>query len=260
MLHKARTAVVAALAAGALSLTACGGGTDTEESGLALVNDGTLTVCSNVPFEPFEYVVDGEFTGFDVELTREIASGMGLEHEMQNVGFDGLQSGTVLAARQCDMIAAAMTVTDERAEKLAFSDPYYDSLQSILAPAGSSITSMADLDGKKVGVQQGTTGESYARDNAPEGAEIMSFQTDAELFQSLQAGGIDLVLQDLPVNQDHTEDGKYAVTATFETGEVYAFAMKKDGSADLAAQVNEQLANLRENGKYQELYDKYFTE
>ena len=259
MLHKARTAVVAVLAAGALSLTACGGGTE-EESGLAMVNDGSLTVCSNVPFEPFEYVVDGEYTGFDIDLTREIAKGMGLEYQVQNVGFDGLQSGTVLAARQCDMIAAAMTVTDERADKLAFSDPYYDSLQSILVKSDSGIASLEDLAGKKVGVQQGTTGESYARDNAPADAEVMSFQTDAELFQSLQAGGVDAVLQDLPVNQDHTEDGKFTVAATFETGEVYAFAMKKSGSEELAEQVNTQLAELRENGKYQELYDKYFTE
>ena len=259
MLHKARTAVVAVLAAGALSLTACGGGTE-EESGLAMVNDGSLTVCSNVPFEPFEYVVDGEYTGFDIDLTREIAKGMGLEYQVQNVGFDGLQSGTVLAARQCDMIAAAMTVTDERADKLAFSDPYYDSLQSILVKSDSGIASLEDLAGKKVGVQQGTTGESYARDNVPADAEVMSFQTDAELFQSLQAGGVDAVLQDLPVNQDHTEDGKFTVAATFETGEVYAFAMKKSGSEELAEQVNAQLAELRENGKYQELYDKYFTE
>ena len=259
MQHKARTAVVAVLAAGALSLTACGGGTE-EESGLAMVNDGSLTVCSNVPFEPFEYVVDGEYTGFDIDLTREIATGMGLEYQVQNVGFDGLQSGTVLAARQCDMIAAAMTVTDERADKLAFSDPYYDSLQSLLVKADSGIATLEDLAGKKVGVQQGTTGESYARDNAPADAEVMSFQTDAELFQSLQAGGVDAVLQDLPVNQDHTEDGKFTVAATFETGEVYAFAMKKSGSEELAKQVNTQLAELRENGKYQELYDKYFTE
>ena len=259
MLHKARTAAVAVLAAGALSLTACGGGTE-EETGLALVNDGSLTVCSNIPFEPFEYVVDGEYTGFDIDLSREIATGMGLDYEVQNVGFDGLQSGTVLAARQCDMIAAAMTVTDERADKLAFSDPYYDSLQSLLVKADSGIASLADLAGKKVGVQQGTTGESYARDNAPDDAEVMSFQTDAELFQSLQAGGVDAVLQDLPVNQDHTEDGKFTVAATFETGEVYAFAMKKSGSEELAAQINEQLANLKDNGKYQELYDKYFTE
>ncbi|KAD4060230.1 transporter substrate-binding domain-containing protein [Arthrobacter yangruifuii] len=258
MPHKTRTTIAALLAISALSLTACGGGSDTEESGLAMVNEGTLTVCSNVPFKPFEYEVDGEFTGFDIELTREIAKGMGLEHEVQNVGFDGLQSGTVLAARQCDLIAAAMSITDERAEKLAFSDPYYDSPQTLLVPADSSIASLDDLAGKKVGVQQGTTGESYTRDNAAD-AEIMSFQTDAELFQALQAGNIDAVIQDEAVNIDHTEDGKFKISGTFATGESYGFAMKKEGSEELVTAVNEQLAALRENGKYQELHDQFFT-
>ncbi|MCC9203911.1 basic amino acid ABC transporter substrate-binding protein [Arthrobacter sp. zg-Y769] len=258
MPYKARTITAALLAAGALSLTACGGGSEADESGLSTVNEGSLTVCSNVPFKPFEYVVDGEYTGFDIELTREIAKGMGLEHEVQNVGFDGLQSGTVLAARQCDVIAAAMSITDERAEKLAFSDPYYDSPQTLLVPADSTVSSLADLSGKKVGIQQGTTGETYARENAA-GAEIMSFQTDAELFQALQAGNIDAVLQDHAVNMDHTEDGKYRISATFETGESYGFAMKKEGSEELVAKVNEQLAALQENGKYQELHDRFFT-
>ncbi|MDM7990120.1 basic amino acid ABC transporter substrate-binding protein [Arthrobacter sp. zg-Y877] len=258
MPHKVRTTVAALLAVGALALTACGDSTSADESGLATVNEGSLTVCSNVPFKPFEYVVDGEYTGFDIELTREIAKGMGLEHEIQNVGFDGLQSGTVLAARQCDLIAAAMSITEERADKLAFSDPYYDSPQTLLVPADSPVASLADLKGKKIGVQQGTTGETYARENAGD-AEIMSFQTDAELFQAIQAGNIDAVLQDHAVNLDHTEDGKFRISATFETGESYGFAMKKDGSEDLVAKVNEQLAALRENGKYQELHDRFFT-
>ncbi|MFZ3453600.1 basic amino acid ABC transporter substrate-binding protein [Arthrobacter sp. 7Tela_A1] len=261
MHHKARNAVAAVLAVGALSLAACGSGSGSaEDSGLGLVKDGTLTVCSNVPFQPFEYVNDnGEYTGFDMDLTREIATGMDLEWQVQNVSFDGLQSGTVLAAGQCDVIAAAMSVTPEREDKMAFSEPYYDSLQSLLVPADSSVESLEDLAGKKVGVQQGTTGEAYARENAGD-AEVVSFQTDAELFPALQAGAIDAVLQDLPVNLDHTDGGAFTISATYETDEVYGFAMKKDGSADLVAAVNAELAELRSNGKYQELYDKYFTE
>ncbi len=261
MHHKARKAVAAVLAVGALSLAACGSGSDSaEDSGLGLVNDGTLTVCSNVPFQPFEYVDDnGEYTGFDMDLTREIAAGMDLDWEMQNVSFDGLQSGTVLAAGQCDVIAAAMSVTPEREAKMTFSEPYYDSLQSLLVPADSSVKSLEDLAGKKIGVQQGTTGESYARENAGD-AEVVSFQTDAELFPALQAGAIDAVLQDLPVNLDHTDGGAFTISATYETDEVYGFAMKKDGSEELVSEVNAKLAELRENGRYQEIYDKYFTE
>ncbi len=264
MLNKARTALAAVLALGALTATACsggGGGTAETESGIPLVNEGALTVCSNVPFQPFEYVGDdGEYTGFDMDLTREIATGMGLELEVQNASFDGLQSGTVLAANQCDLIAAAMTITPERENNLAFSDPYYDSLQSLLVSADSTAKSLEDMAGKKIGIQQGTTGETYARDNAPADTEVIAYQTDAELFQALQAGNIDAVLQDLPVNLGHTDGDDFTIAATYATGESYGLAMKKDGSEKLVEEVNKQLADMRENGKYTELYNKYFTE
>ncbi|MBP3035152.1 basic amino acid ABC transporter substrate-binding protein [Arthrobacter sp. zg-ZUI100] len=262
MLHKARTALAAILALGALTTTACsGGGTAQTASGIPLVNEGSLTVCSNVPFEPFEYVGDdGEYTGFDMDLSREIAAGMGLELEVQNASFDGLQSGTVLAANQCDMIAAAVTITPEREKNMAFSDPYYDSLQSLLVPADSAAKSLEDMAGKKIGIQQGTTGETYARDNAPADAEVIAYQTDAELFQALQAGNIDAVLQDLPVNLAHTDGDAFTIAAKYATGESYGLAMRKAGSEDLVKEVNSQLSTMRENGKYTEIYDKYFTE
>ena len=263
MLHKTRTALAAVLAIGALTATACSGGSGTAEteSGIPLVNDGALTVCSNVPFVPFEYVGDdGEYTGFDMDLSREVAAGMGLELEVQNASFDGLQSGTVLAANQCDVIAAAMTITPEREKNLAFSDPYYDSLQSLLVSSDSKAKSLEDMAGKKIGIQQGTTGETYARDNAPADAEVISYQTDAELFQALQAGNIEGILQDLPVNLGHTDDEAFTIAATYATGESYGLAAKKDGSEELIKEINTQLAEMRSNGKYQEIYDRYFTE
>ncbi|UPO75941.1 basic amino acid ABC transporter substrate-binding protein [Arthrobacter sp. Helios] len=261
MLYKARSSVLAAAALSALVLSACGGGSDdsASDSGLNLVSEGTLTVCSDIPYPPFEYEENGEYVGFDMDLIKEIASGMGLETSIQDVGFDGLQGGTVLAAGQCDVGASAMTITEERQKNLAFSDPYYDSLQSILVPEGSDISSIEDLAGKNVGVQQGTTGEAYARENAPD-AEIISYPSDAELFPALQSGRVDAVLQDLPVNLGHTQEGAFTIAAKFETDESYGFAMKKQGSEALVTAINEQLDALRENGKYQEIYDKYFTE
>ncbi|MCC3265565.1 basic amino acid ABC transporter substrate-binding protein [Arthrobacter gengyunqii] len=263
MLHKTRTALAAILAVGALTTTACSGGSGSAEteSGIPIVNDGALTVCSNVPFEPFEYVgEDGEYTGFDMDLSREIAAGMGLELEVQNASFDGLQSGTVLAANQCDLIAAAMTITPEREANLAFSDPYYDSLQSLLVPADSPAKSLEDMSGKRIGIQQGTTGETYARDNAPSDTEVIAYQTDADLFQALQAGNIDGVFQDLPVNLKHADDKNFSLAGTYSTGESYGLAAKKDGSEKLITEINAQLAEMHSNGKYQEIYDKYFTE
>lgn len=263
MLRNARTAALALMAVGALSLTACGGGSDDEAgasgSGYDLVADGALTVCSDIPYVPFEYEENGEYTGFDMDLIREIATGMDLKLEVQDVGFDGLQSGTVLAAKQCDLGASAITITDERKEKLGFSDPYYDSLQSLLVPADSDAKSLEDLAGKKLGVQQGTTGEAYARENAGSDVEIVSFPSDAELFPAIQSGNVDAVLQDLPVNLGHTDDGAFTIAEKFETDESYGFAMDKDNT-ELISAVNEQLTELRDNGKYQEIYDKYFTE
>jgi len=258
--------ILAVLAAGALSLTACGSGSSTDGSSpaagneLGLITPGTLTVCSDVPYPPFEFEKGGEYTGFDMDLIREIATGLGLKTDIKDVGFDGLQSGASLAAGQCDLGASAITITDARKKNIGLSDPYYDSLQSLLVPAGSPIKTKADLAGKKVGVQQGTTGEAYARENLPKDAQILAYPSDAELFPALQSKGVDAVLQDYPVNLGHTEGGKFDIVEKYETDEHYGFAVKKNGGEELLKAVNSQLAELKDNGKYKEIYDKYFTE
>lgn len=268
----ARTAkTLAVLAAGALALSACGDGGSTGAgaspeaspgggSDLALITPGTLTVCSDIPYPPFEFEEGGEYTGFDMDIIREVAGGLGLDVAIKDVGFDGLQSGASLAAGQCDIGASAMTITEAREENIDFSEPYYDSLQSLLVPKDSEVKALADLAGKRVGVQQGTTGEAYAREHLPKDTEILAYPSDAELFPALQSGGVDAVLQDLPVNLGHTQDGAYTVVEKYETDEQYGFAVKEEGSEELLKAVNAQLAELRDSGKYQEIYDKYFTE
>lgn len=269
MLSK-KNAMLAALAAGTLALSACGGGSDDadtgtgsgseEASGLDLVSEGSLTVCSDIPYPPFEFEENGEYTGFDIDLMKEIAAGMDLELAIQDVGFDGLQSGAVFLANQCDLGASAITITEERQENLTFSDPYYDSLQSLLVPEGSDVASIDDLAGKRVGVQQGTTGETYTRENVPADTEVIAFPSDAEMYASIQAGGVDALLQDLPVNIGHTEEGAFTIAEQYETDEQYGFAMAKEGTEELVAAVNEQLTSLRDSGRYQEIYDTYFAE
>lgn len=256
---------LALLAASTLALTACGGSSDDsggggDDAGLGLIQSGTLTVCSDIPYPPFEFEKDGEYTGFDMDLMTEIASGLDLELEIKDVGFEGLQSGSALAAGTCDIGASAMTITEEREKNLDFSEPYYDSLQSLLVPKDSDITSIEDLAGKTVGVQQGTTGQKYAQDNVPEDAEIKAYPSDAELFPALQSGGVDAVLQDLPVNILHTEEGAFTIVEEYDTDEQYGFAVKEEGSEELLKAVDKELASLRDSGKYQEIYDKYFTE
>ncbi|WP_026535778.1 basic amino acid ABC transporter substrate-binding protein [Arthrobacter sp. H14] len=256
------------IAASTLALTACGGGGDdagsTEGGGggseLALTQPGTLTVCSDIPYPPFEFEVGGEYTGFDMELIGKIATGLDLKIAIKDVGFEGLQSGAALAAGTCDIGASAMTITEDREENLDFSEPYYDSLQSLLVPEGSDIKSIEDLADKSVGVQQGTTGQNYAEENVPGSAEVRSYPSDAELFPALKSGGIDAVLQDLPVNLRHTEEGAFTIVEEFDTNEKYGFAVQEEGSEALMEGVNKELAELRDNGTYQKIYDKYFTE
>ncbi|MBC2934422.1 ABC transporter substrate-binding protein [Nocardioides sp. zg-1228] len=267
-LHRSLT-LVPALAL-ALTLSACGddagddstdAGNDTSsESSLDTVSSGTLTVCSDVPYPPFEDfddTSDSGFKGFDIDIVQEIADGLDLELAVKDSSFDALQSGQALNAAQCDLAASAMTITDERKAALDFSDGYYDSQQSLLVADDSDIASIDDLDGVKIGVQQGTTGKAYAEENAS-GAEIVSFPSDAEMFQAIKAGQVEALLQDLPVNINHQESGGFKVVETYSTEESYGLAMKK-GNTALVDAVNEQLGEMRDDGTYDEIYNTYFA-
>ncbi len=150
-----------------------------------------------------------------------------------------------------------MTITPDRKQNLDFSDGYYDSKQSLLVPTGSSIKSIDDLSGKKVGVQQGTTGKTYAEENA-KGAEIVSFPSDAEMYQAIKAGQVDALLQDLPVNLNHQQDGGFTIVQTYSTNEEYGLAIKK-GNTALVDDVNAQLKKMHDDGTYDEIYNKYFA-
>lgn len=265
-----KTRMMRTLAGGAaltlgLTLSACGSddtddtanGSDT--ASLPTVTEGTLTVCSDVPYPPFEDFDEGSdlgFKGFDVDIVQEIADGLELDLVIQDSEFDPLQSGQTLNAGQCDLAASAMTITEEREENIDFTDPYYESKQSLLVPSGSDIASIEDLAGKKVGVQRGTTGKSYTEENAPEGVEIVTFPSDAEMWSAIQAGNVDALLQDLPVNVEHTRDADFEIVEEYETDESYGLALKE--GSELTDAVNEQLSEMRDSGRYDEIYDSYF--
>ena len=250
---------VATLAA--LALSSCGSDDSGKTStGANVIKEGTLTVCSDVPYPPFEDFdksSDLGFKGFDVDIVNEIAERLDLKLSYQDSSFDALQSGQALNAGQCDLAASAMTITDDRKKNLDFSEGYYDSKQSLLVPADSDIAGIDDLDGVKVGVQQGTTGKAYAEENAS-GADIVSFPSDAEMFQAIKAGQVEALLQDLPVNINHQDQGGFSVVETYSTDESYGLAMKK-GNTALVDAVNEQLTEMRDDGTYDEIYNTYFA-
>ena len=252
---------LAVLAALSVTAAACGSSdSGTTKTGADLVQAGTLTVCSDVPYPPFEDFDKSSptgFTGFDVDIVSELAKRMNLKLAIKDEGFDGLQSGLTLNSGTCDLVASAMTITPDREKNLDFSDGYYDSEQSLLVPTGSDIQSIGDLSGKKVGVQQGTTGKSYAEENAT-GADIVSFPSDAEMYSAIKAGQVDALLQDLPVNLDHTKDGQFEVVEKYSTDEEYGLAIKQ-GNTQLVKDVDAALQKMHEDGTYDEIYNKYFA-
>lgn len=262
---------LALVATATLALAGCatGAGDNGSEGGetaageeYGLVEAGTLTVCSDIPYAPFEFEGGDNgtgYTGFDIDLLDAIAKKLDLKLSVQDVGFEALQSGTTLASGTCDIGASAMTITEERKANIDFSDPYYESLQSLLVRTDSGIESIDDLEGKNVGVQQGTTGEAYANENA-EGAEIVQYPSDGELWPAMQSGLIDAILQDQPVNIEHEKaDNAYKIVEEYETGESYGFAFAKGEKDALLEAVNGALAELQDSGDYQTIYDTYFA-
>jgi len=255
----ASAAVLAALAGGGLS--ACGTDAAAEPAPLKpeLVKAGHLVVCTSLPYEPFEFKRKGEIVGFDIDLAGEIAKKLGVASTVVNTDFDEIQSGAPLNEGKCDVAVAGMTITGERARVLDFSSPYFDAAQAMVVPRGSSLTSLDALSGKKVGVQAGTTGELYVRDNAPEGTEVVTFEDASRIDAALKAGDVDAGVYDNTVVGDVVaRNPGFEVTAEFNTGEQYGMAVKKNGSVDLLRTINDQLAELVADGRYDAIYAKWF--
>jgi polar amino acid transport system substrate-binding protein len=194
-----------------------------------------------------------------MDLMRAIATNIGdLGLEVTVQPFDGIWLAP--KAKTCDIVASAMTITEERAANALFTDPYFDADQSLLVRTedAATITSLEALAGKKLAVQTGTTGETYANDNAKD-VTIQSFDEPAAMFLALEGGQVDAILQDLPVNAERALKGEDTkLTATFPTGEQYGFAVAQDNTA-LADAVNGALAAVKEAGEYDSIYGKYFA-
>jgi polar amino acid transport system substrate-binding protein len=260
MNRRALTAVFAVSTLG-LALTACA--TDTEktttESGVQVVNSGKLTVCTHLPYEPFQYNQGGEIVGFDVDLMDLAADDLGLEQEIVNTPFETIETGQAMATGKCDIAAAGMTITEERDQVIDFSDPYFEATQALLVKKGAGYDSLESLDGKTLGVQVATTGEQYANDNAPDGVEIKVFEDLALLLEAVKSGSIDAAINDNTVLVDYADKNPDTeMTAEFETGEQYGFGVAQGEDADLLDAVNKAFADAHEDGTYDKLFEKYF--
>lgn len=259
------------LAAAALAISACGGDDDdaddttaADDGDIELIQEGKLTVCTHLPYEPFQFQDEsGEVVGFDVDLLDLLAEDLGVEQEVLNVGeWEQVTSGAVFAADRCDIGMGAMTITEERAQALHISDPYFDATQALIAQTGSGIQGLEDLEGELVGVQTGTTGQDYGEEHAEEfGYTTQNFEDLALQLNALKAGQIAAAINDnVPILAFVEQNPDTEMVTEFDTGEEYGFPAKKDdpNAERLIARLNELLAQAFDDGTYEEIYEKWF--
>lgn len=243
----------------ALALSACGdddgdNGAVVDE-GLGLIEDGKLRVGSDINFAPFEFVEDGVEKGFDIELMDEIAKRLGVEAEYVNTSFDTIF--TQLAGGEFDVIISAITITDERDETIDFSSPYFAANQALVVPKDSDITGVADLDGKDVGTQAGTTGLDYAKENFT-GARVVEFPDAPAGFTAMAAGQLDAMFIDLPVAAEQVEgNADFMLAEEVDTNELYGIGLQEGNSA-LQEAINTHIADMITDGTYAAIYAKWF--
>ena len=255
------TALLAALAVLAMAVFAagCGGGSDTGTGAGGGGGGEKLTVGSDVPYPPFEEFgkTKTEFKGFDVELVEAIAKKIGRTPEFQDTSFDTIFRD--LAQGKFEMVASATTITKEREESVDFTNPYYlPSAQSIVVTKGTTgIETEKDLEGKIVGVQQGTTGEEYVEEEI-DTKELRTYPQGPDTFPALKAGTIDAVVIDRPVAEKAVEhDSDLEIAGGIETEEQYGFVVQQ-GDEELLDELNEGLTEVIDSGEYKTIYRKWF--
>lgn len=223
-------------------------------------NAETLRVGTEATYAPFEFAAeDGSLTGFDVELIRAVGKEMGFDVEVINMPFDGLIPAIMTS--QIDAIIAAMSITEERAKRVAFSDPYYTSGLSvlILESNASKYQKVNDIKGQSLCAQIGSTGAFTAEKLSP--GKVKAFNTEPEAFMELKAKGCEGVVNDRPINlyflaQSNASEGVTEINEIL-TAEKYGIAVNKKNT-ELLSKLNEGLKKVRENGTYDKIYQKWF--
>lgn len=265
-----------AVAAMAVSMAACGSNdagssTDQQAANSAAeetsapeeeadqAEGGTLIMATNAAFPPYEYVDGDEIVGIDAEIAQAIAEDLGMTLQIDDMDFDSIV--TAVQTGKADMGVAGMTVTEDRLKNVNFSDSYATGVQVIIVPEDSDIASPDDLEGKLIGVQQGTTGHIYCADTPENGGfgeeNVMAYPNGASAVEALKTGKVDcVVIDNEPAKAFVAANEGLKILDTEFVTEDYAIAISKD-NPELLEQVNASLAKLKEDGTLQGIIDKY---
>jgi ABC-type amino acid transport substrate-binding protein len=236
----------------------CGGGaaTDTTAGGgeLQTIEEGKLIVGSDIPYEPFEGGDPPDYEGFDIALVNEVGDRLGLEVEIQDTPFDTIIQD--LQGGKFDIVASALSITPEREQEVAFSDPYFQADQSLMVKRGSDVASTEDLEGRTIGAQKATTGADYAEDETSAGS-VRTYPEINDAFNALNNEQIEAIVNDYAISK-HAEQNydDLVVVETIPTEEAYGLAAAKD-STGLLAEVNAALEEIVADGTYARIYEEW---
>lgn len=210
-------------------------------------------MATNAEFPPFEYIENGKIVGADVDIAEAIAKKLGKKLEITNIDFDAALTGA--ATGKYDMAVAGITADDDRRQNMNFSIDYYKASQAIIVMADSPIATAADLQGKTIACQEGTTGEQYLLDKS---YSVQSFKTGAEAITAMTSGKVDAVVIDNAVAMalSKKQEGATKVLDEALTRESYAIALKK-GNDELTEEINKALEELKADGTLASIFEKY---
>ena len=246
-----------------ISIVGCSGDDKSTENGKTIEEikeSGTLVVGMSADYPPFEFhaMIDGEDTivGFDVSIAEAIAEELGVELEIKDMDFDGLVAA--VKADKVDMAISCITPDEDRAKEVDFTNIYYEATHSVVVKAGEedNIKNIEDLNGKIIGVQQGSVQSSLAKELIESPAEIREVGKITDLILMLQSDKVDAIIMETPVAQSYADRNDDLECCLFELEDDEggaAIAVKK-GSSELVDELNSILEKLEKDGSLVEFY------
>ena len=218
-------------------------------------------IATDTVFKPFEYTdSNGEFVGIDVDILDAVAKDQGFEYELTSLGWDAAIAAC--QAGQADGMIAGASITDERKSNgWIFSDGYYTATQSMVVSESSDIKGFEDLNGKTVAVKNGTQGQNYAESLKDKyGFELAVFEDSPTMYQAVTGGQAVACFEDTPIMAASIKDEGYALKIldnTANEGSDYGFVVFNENNKALIDLFNAGLANIKKNGTYDQILNKY---
>ena len=233
-----------------LALAACGSGNSDTNTASGSAGKTTVTVATSPDFPPFESLDGSEVVGIEVDILQAITGKLGLEMQLEQMDFESVIPG--VQAGKFDIGMSGITITADRQKNCDFTQPYFLASQAIVVMPDSDITCKADLEGKTVSVQTGTTAEEYCMEN---GYEVLAFTANNDAAAALTSGKAAAWVVDNEVGVALAAQQGLVVLDEAMTSEPYAFAFAKD--SELTAQFDEALGQLLADGTVAAIFEKY---